>query len=201
MAKIITPNSGFERQGESQDECRGQTRRDFLNITASAAGVVGIGAAAVPFFDSMNPAADVRALASVDINLKHILEGQTVTVMWRGKPVFIRNRPEAEIEMANNVSLRDLRDPQTDKERFGKNQRYLIAVGICTHLGCIPLSRKPTDPLPGISTQMGGWHCPCHGSFYDVSGRIRLGPAPKNLLVPEYKFIEDGAAVRIGSEA
>lgn len=134
------------------------------------------------FILSMTATADVLALASVEVELGQIAEGSCVTIKWRGKPVFIRRRTPAEIADANSVNVAELRDPQTDDER-AINPEWLITVGVCTHLGCVPL------PNAG---DYGGWFCPCHGSHYDVSGRIRKGPAPYNLEVPEYKFMEDG---------
>jgi ubiquinol-cytochrome c reductase iron-sulfur subunit len=133
------------------------------------------------FILSMTATADVLALASVEVELGNIAEGSTVTIKWRGKPVFIRRRTEAEIADALAVDVGSLRDPQTDAER-AVNPEWLITLGVCTHLGCVPL------PNAG---DYGGWFCPCHGSHYDVSGRIRKGPAPYNLEVPEYKFMED----------
>jgi ubiquinol-cytochrome c reductase iron-sulfur subunit len=167
------------------------TRRDFLALTAGAFGAVGAGIFAWPFIDSMNPAADTLALATVEVDLAPIEPGQAITVMWRGKPVFIRHRTEAEIaEAAKDVT--GLRDPQTDAERVQRPE-WLVMIGICTHLGCVPLGQRPND----VKGDYNGWFCPCHGSHYDVSGRIRTGPAPKNLEVPTYAFISD-TRIRIG---
>ena len=124
--------------------------------------------------------------------LGSIVAGQAVTVMWRGKPVFIRHRTPQEIEAARAVPLSELKDPQTDQARVTKPE-WLIVVGVCTHLGCVPLGQKPTDPRGDY----GGWFCPCHGSHYDTSGRIRKGPAPRNLVVPRYAFTSD-TRIRIG---
>ncbi|TCS60915.1 ubiquinol-cytochrome c reductase iron-sulfur subunit [Varunaivibrio sulfuroxidans] len=170
----------------------GSSRRDFLLISTSVLGAAGLVISAWPFIDSISPAADVRALASTEVDLSAMQVGQAITAIWRGKPVFIRYRTEAEIKAAEDVKLADLPDPQADKDRVQKAQ-WLIVVGICTHLGCIPLGQKPSDPRGDY----GGWYCPCHGSEYDTSGRIRRGPAPKNLLVPKYAFVED-TKVRIG---
>ncbi len=164
----------------------GETRRDFLLYASSAVGVVGAGLALWPFIHSMNPAADVLALASTEVNLSAIAEGQAITVMWRGKPVFVRHRTEAEIEAARSVNIDQLADPQSDEDRV-QQPRWLVMVGVCTHLGCIPLGQKPSDP----KGDFGGWFCPCHGSHYDTSGRIRKGPAPLNLPIPEYAFLDD----------
>jgi ubiquinol-cytochrome c reductase iron-sulfur subunit len=170
----------------------GPTRRDFLVLTSSAMGVVGAGALIWPFIDSMNPAADVLALSSIDVDLNPIQVGQAITVVWRGKPVFIRHRTPAEIAEARATTLTQLPDPETDEVRAQKPE-WLIVVGICTHLGCVPLGQKPTDKRGDYH----GWFCPCHGSQYDISGRIRQGPAPKNLEVPPYTFL-DPKIIRIG---
>lgn len=170
------------------------TRRDFLTLTATTVGAFGLGAAIWPFVNSMNPAADVLAMASIDIDLKDVNQGQTKTFLWRGKPVFIRHRTKVEIDAVDQTSLRSLKDPQTDKERFAKNQDWLVVVGVCTHLGCVPGEKK--DMAPEIKE--GGWLCACHGSKYDISGRIISGPAPKNLEVPPYEFINSGKTLRIG---
>lgn len=183
MADTANPASG------SSD---GETRRDFLLYASSAVGVVGAGLALWPFIHSMNPAADVLALASTEVNLAPVAEGQAITVMWRGKPVFVRHRTAAEIEMARTVNTAELRDPAGDDTRV-KKPEWLILIGVCTHLGCIPLGQKPADPRGDF----GGWFCPCHGSHYDTSGRIRKGPAPLNLHVPEYAFLSD-TTVKIG---
>jgi ubiquinol-cytochrome c reductase iron-sulfur subunit len=170
----------------------GETRRDFLLYASSAVGVAGAALALWPFVHSMNPAADVLALASTEVDLSKVEVGQAITVMWRGKPIFVRYRTAEEIEAARAVDVDDLRDPQTDEERVKKAQ-WLILIGVCTHLGCIPLGQKPADPRGDF----GGWFCPCHGSHYDTAGRIRKGPAPKNLVVPEYAFLDD-QTVKIG---
>jgi ubiquinol-cytochrome c reductase iron-sulfur subunit len=167
-------------------------RRDFLNYLAVATGAVGAGAFLWPVIDSMNPSADVLALASIDVDLSPVETGQAITVMWRGKPVFIRNRTEDEIQAARSVDLDALPDPQTDEERV-QEANWLVMVGVCTHLGCIPLGQKPSDP----KGDYGGWFCPCHGSHYDTSGRIRKGPAPSNLPVPGYEFTSE-TSVTIG---
>ena len=171
---------------------KGATRRDFLYLTAGAMGAVGAGSAVWPLVDSMNPAADVLALATTEVDISKVTVGQSVTVVWEGKPVFIRHRTPEEIKSATEIDVNTLRDPQADKDRASKSE-WLIVVGICTHLGCIPQGQKPGQPRG----EFGGWFCPCHGSQYDTSGRIRLGPAPKNLAVPPYKFVSD-TLVRIG---
>ncbi|MDP6346359.1 MAG: ubiquinol-cytochrome c reductase iron-sulfur subunit [Alphaproteobacteria bacterium] len=156
-------------------------RRDFLYVATSAMGAVGVGAFAWPLIDQMNPSQDVLALSSIEVDLSAVEEGQSITVSWRGKPVFIRHRTAAEIEAARQVALTDLPDPQGDEER-AERPEWLVLVGVCTHLGCVPL---------GLQGQFKGWFCPCHGSHYDTSGRIRIGPAPTNLEVPGYVFLDD----------
>jgi ubiquinol-cytochrome c reductase iron-sulfur subunit len=167
-------------------------RRDFLYIAAGAMGGIGAALAAWPFVNSMNPAADVLALSSIDVDIAPIAVGQRITVKWRSQPVFIAHRTAEEIAAAGKVDVSSLRDPQTDAARV-KKAEWLIMVGICTHLGCVPLGQKQGDPRG----EWGGWFCPCHGSQYDTSGRIRKGPAPLNLLVPEYAFLTD-KSVKIG---
>jgi len=169
-----------------------KTRRDFLYISTAAVGAVGTAFAAWPFIDTMNPAADTLALSSTEVDLEPIKEGQSITVVWLGKPVFVRYRTAAEIKESAAVPLSDLPDPQADKDRVQK-PIWLIMVGICTHLGCIPLGQKASDP----KGEYGGWFCPCHGSHYDTSGRIRKGPAPLNLEIPAYTFLTD-TKIKIG---
>jgi ubiquinol-cytochrome c reductase iron-sulfur subunit len=175
-----------ETAGEEGD------RRDFLYLLTGATLAVGAVALAWPLIDSMNPSADVLALGSIDVDLAGIAEGMAITVKWRGKPVFIRHRTAAEIEAARQVALAVLPDPQPDEARVIEPQ-WLVMVGICTHLGCIPLGQRPGDP----HGEYGGWFCPCHGSHYDTSGRIRKGPAPRNLDVPDYAFTGE-QVIRIG---
>ncbi len=170
----------------------GETRRDFLNVLALGLGAVGTAAAVWPLIDSMNPAADVLALADTEVDLAPIEEGQSITVIWRGSPVFIRRRTAAEIESARAVDLEDLIDPEPDQARVQKPE-WLVLVGVCTHLGCVPKGQRPGDRRGDF----GGWYCPCHASHYDTSGRIRKGPAPKNLVVPPYEFLDD-MKIRIG---
>ncbi|MSO93107.1 MAG: ubiquinol-cytochrome c reductase iron-sulfur subunit [Rhodospirillales bacterium] len=170
----------------------GKSRRDFLLIATSTVGAVGTALAVWPLVDSMNPAADVLALASTEVDLSAIQQGQSITVVWRGKPVFVRHRTAAEIKAAEATALSELIDPQPDKARVKKPQ-WLVMVGVCTHLGCIPLGQKAND----LKGDYGGWFCPCHGSHYDTAGRIRKGPAPQNLAVPDYQFLSD-TVIRIG---
>jgi len=167
-------------------------RRDFLFLLTGAAGAVGVGSVAWPLIDSMNPAADVLALSSIEVNIAPVQVGQSITVKWRGVPVFIRHRTPEEIKEAVDVNVKSLPDPQPDSARV-KKPEWLILVGVCTHLGCVPLGQKLGDPRG----EFGGWFCPCHGSQYDTSGRIRKGPAPANLVVPAYTFLTD-TTVKIG---
>jgi ubiquinol-cytochrome c reductase iron-sulfur subunit len=162
------------------------TRRDFLYLLTGATTAVGVAALCWPLVDSMNPSADVLALGSIEVDLSGIEEGMRVTAKWRGKPIFIDHRTPAEIEAARDVDVASLRDPQTDEARTLKPE-WLVVIGICTHLGCVPLGQGPGD----TRGQYGGWFCPCHGSVYDTSGRIRQGPAPLNLVVPPYQFASD----------
>ena len=176
-------------------------RRDILAIATGMAGVVGVGAVAWPFIDQMQPDASTLALSSVEVDIGSVEPGMSLVVKWRGKPVFIRNRTEEEIKAAAETKLEDLKDPlarnanlasdapATDANRAADGkENLLIQIGVCTHLGCIPL---------GQAGEYNGWFCPCHGSVYDTSGRIRKGPAPENLPVPAYQFLSD-TQIRIG---
>jgi ubiquinol-cytochrome c reductase iron-sulfur subunit len=186
----------------SADETAEPTRRDFLYIATGMAGVVAAGSVAWPFIDQMRPDASTLALATVDVDVASVQPGMSITAKWRGKPIFIRNRTEAEITEATDVPMTELKDPiarnanlpadaqATDADRSageGK-QNWIVMVGSCTHLGCVPL---------GQSGDFGGWFCPCHGSHYDTAGRIRKGPAPENLAIPTFEFISD-TTIRIG---
>ncbi len=168
------------------------TRRDFLYLLTGATAVVGTAALVWPLIDSMNPSADVLALGSVEVDLAGIETGMRVTAKWRGKPIFIDHRPPKEIEAARAVDVSSLRDPATDADRVIKPE-WLVVIGICTHLGCVPLGQGAGDPRGPY----GGWFCPCHGSVYDTAGRIRQGPAPLNLVLPPYKFASDDV-IQIG---
>ena len=170
-------------------------RRDFLYLAAGALGVAAAGSFAWPVIDSLSPAADTLALSTIEVDLAPVKVGQAITVKWRGKPVFIRHRTPQEIAAAENVppaELATFRDPETDADRV-KKPEWLVMVGVCTHLGCVPLGQKETD----VKGEFGGWFCPCHGSNYDTSGRIRKGPAPKNLVVPSYVFLTD-TKIKVG---
>lgn len=178
------------------------TRRDFLYIGTAAFGAVMAGSAIWPLVNQMNPDASVLALGTVDIDLSELDEGQELKVMWRGKPVFVRKRTEADIELARSVAVADLpdgnarngNDPEaaaTDEDRsFGENGEFVVMMGVCTHLGCVPLGDGAGD--------FNGWYCPCHGSHYDGAGRIRKGPAPENLPIP--KLAMDGAVMTLLDE-
>ncbi len=186
--------------GCHDDQQDGHSRRDFLDLAAGTMGTVAVAAIAVPLIDTMNPAADTLALATTEVDVSKLAEGESMTVMWRGKPVFIRHRTAAQISEARDAKMDELKDPQTDQDRVkqsmfkGKEMpQYLVMVGVCTHLGCIPLGQKPTDNHGDFD----GWFCPCHGSQYDSSGRIRKGPAPKNLDIPPYQFVDSGR-IKIG---
>ncbi len=166
------------------------TRRDFLYIATGAVGAVGVAAALTPLISQMSPdASTIAAGAPVEIDLAPITEGQIVKVFWRSKPIFIFHRSKKEIEAAQSVKVADLRDPEPDSARVkAGHEQWLVVIGICTHLGCIPLAHQG---------DYGGWFCPCHGSEYDTAGRIRQGPAPLNLHLPPYQFLTD-TKIRIG---
>ena len=166
---------------------KGTNRRDFLFTATYTLGAVGVGSAIWPLIDQMNPDSSVKALATTEVDVSRVEVGKTITVLWRGKPIFIRRRTKKEIDEALEVDLKDLKDPQKDSDR-AKNPEWLVMIGVCTHLGCVPLGNKG---------EYKGWFCPCHGSHYDSSGRIRKGPAPENLAVPPYTFIND-TTIKIG---
>ena len=163
-----------------------ENRRDFIQLSTITIGAVGTVSFIWPFIKSMNPSEDTLALGSTEVDISNIEEGQSVTVKWRGKPVFIRKRSKKEIEDARSINFSLLPDPEKDSDRV-KKEDWLILVGVCTHLGCVPLGQKISDKKGDYN----GWYCPCHGSHYDTSGRIRKGPAPDNLQVPPYKFLND----------
>ena len=162
-------------------------RREFLFTASYAMGAVGVGAVVWPLVDQMNPDASVKALASTEVDVSSVIPGKTITVLWRGKPVFIRRRTKEDIEKAREVNLKDLKHPEKDEDR-AKNPEWLVMLGVCTHLGCVPLGNKG---------EYGGWFCPCHGSHYDTSGRIRKGPAPTNMEIPQYEFVNSNT-IKIG---
>ncbi|MBB4210446.1 ubiquinol-cytochrome c reductase iron-sulfur subunit [Rhodothalassium salexigens DSM 2132] len=163
------------------DNAEGVNRRDFLYVATAGWAAVGTAFAVWPFIAQMAPSADVKAMATVEVDLSRIPEGSEIKVMWQGKPLFIRHRTAEEIEQARSVDLSELPDPEPDSDRAIKPE-YLVMIGVCTHLGCIPNAE---------SGDYGGWFCPCHGSHYDIAGRIRKGPAPRNLDLPPYKYTDD----------
>ena len=188
------------------------TRRDFIYIATGAVSAVGAALTAWPFIYQMNPDASVLAMSSIEFDLAPIAEGQEVTIKWRGNPVIVRHRTLKEIEAAKAVPMADLKDPiarsevakdgdpATDENRTVKgHEQFLIMMGVCTHLGCVPQGDNPAKEFAVVEgyTKLGGWFCPCHGSHYDTAGRIRKGPAPENLAVPPYKFLTD-SKIQIG---
>jgi ubiquinol-cytochrome c reductase iron-sulfur subunit len=165
------------------------SRRDFIFVATGSVAAVGAAATAWPLINQMNPDASTLALASIEFDVSAIPEGQSVTIMWRGMPVFVRHRTQAEIDEARAVPLSELKDPATDEQRTKEgHEQWLIMIANCTHLGCVPV---------GDSGDFDGWFCPCHGSHYDSAGRIRRGPAPANLVLPPYEFLSD-TLVQIG---
>ena len=183
------------------DSLTDPSKRDFLYITTATAGAVGAASFVWPLVDQMNPDASTLALASIEVDVSSIEPGQAITVKWRGKPVFIRNRTDKELEEARKVDLGDLKDGDARNQNLDTGdaseanrsagegrENWIIMIGSCTHLGCIPV---------GLAGDFGGWFCPCHGSHYDTAGRIRKGPAPENLAIPKYEFIED-TVIKIG---
>ena len=169
-----------------------ETRRDFLYLTTGAVATFGAAAAAWSFIDSLNPSAEILAAASIEADIERIEPGQRITVVWRGSPAFIVHRTPEEIAGARADDSTKLIDPEPDSARV-QLEEWLIVVGVCTHLGCIPQGQS----TPDLRGKYGGWFCSCHGSMYDISGRVRRGPAPKNLVVPPYTF--KGTLVRIGT--
>ena len=171
-----------------------EDKRDFIHLATGAAAAVGAGALIWPFVAQMGKAADTLALGSIEIDLSNIPVGSQLKTLWRGKPVFVRHRTPAEIAAAEAVPLGDLPDPQSDDARLvpdtngNLRPEYLVMVGVCTHFGCIPVAE---------SGDYEGWYCPCHGSHYDTSGRIRKGPAPTNMVVPTYSYISENA-IKVG---
>ncbi len=197
MATLETTDDPNQRPpviGAAHDEGQGARRRDFLNIAAVSFAGVGAAAVLIPLVNQMNPSADVLALAAIEVDLAKILPGSGIKVAWRKQPVFVRSLMPAEIAEAKAVPVASLRDPQTLEERTKPgHENWLITMAVCTHLGCVPLGITPTESRG----QYGGYFCPCHGSQYDTAGRIRAGPAPKNLVVPDYSF-KSATTVQIG---
>jgi ubiquinol-cytochrome c reductase iron-sulfur subunit len=200
---VATPDTSTDPSLLPDDD---PSRRDVILIGAGAFAAIGGAAILWPLLDQMNPDASTLSLASTDVDLAPIEEGQAITVMWRGKPIFIRHRTAKEVEEAKDVKVDDLRDPlarnanlpddapATDDNRAApEREPWLIMIGICTHLGCIPKGQAVGD----YKGEFGGWFCPCHGSQYDTAGRIRIGPAPENMYIPPYSFTSD-TKIRIG---
>ena len=171
----------------SESDKKKPNRRDFILTATTAAGAVGVGAAVLPLVDQLIPDASVKALASTEVDISSVQPGQSITVIWRGKPVFIKRRTQDEIDSARAVDLSELKHPEKDEDR-AKNPEWLVMLGVCTHLGCVPLDQKG---------DYNGWFCPCHGSHYDISGRIRKGPAPTNMEIPKYEFV-NANTIKIG---
>ena len=183
---------------DTADKADNENRRDFLQLTAAGMGAVGAVAAAAPLVNSLNPAADTLALSTIEVDISGIPVGESRTVFWQGKPVFIRHRTEEEIKEAQDVDVSALSDKQTDEERVQKPE-WLIAVGICTHLGCSPsfLQGGFGEKVEGTDD---GFFCPCHGSKFDMAGRVfQSVPAPLNLEIPPYTFLDD-TTILVGEE-
>ena len=184
----------------SDTETKEPSRRDFIYVATAAAGAVTTAAAVWPLIDQMNPSADVQALSSIEVDVADVEPGSQITVKWLGKPVFIRRRTQDEIDEARSVDIASLPDPLSFNENkpdtdasdvnrtLDEDGEWLVMVGVCTHLGCVPLAE---------AGDYNGWFCPCHGSHYDISGRIRKGPAPTNMEIPEYKFV-NANTIKIG---
>ena len=191
MATLQQSAPGDEAASDSGDGVR---RRDFINIAAVSFAGVGVVSTVFPLINQMSPPGDVRALASVEVDISKIAPGQAIKTIWRKQPVFVRNLTPAEIQQANRVPLSELRDPQSlaDRTKPGK-ANWLVTLGVCTHLGCVPLGTGEGEN----KGEFGGYFCPCHGSHYDTAARIRKGPAPTNLVVPDYQFTSD-TVVQIG---
>lgn len=196
MAMLETADDPNQRPAVigGTDEGQGPRRRDFLNIAAVSFAGVGAAAVVIPLVNQMNPSADVLALASIEVDISKIEQGSGIKVAWRKQPVFVRYLTPKEIAEAKAVPVASLRDPETlDQRTKPGHENWLITMAVCTHLGCVPLGITPSENRG----QYGGYFCPCHGSQYDTAGRIRAGPAPKNLQVPEYSF-KSPKTVQIG---
>jgi len=189
VVEIYNANPTVDAGHSAEHPADDPSRRDFIHIAAGAAAAGGVVATLWPLVDQMNPSGDTLALASIEFDIAKVIEGQQAVVKWRGKPVFVRHRTPKEIQEAVRDDGAPMRDPQKDEARHkdGKAE-WLVLVGVCTHLGCVPNF--------GLG-EYGGWFCPCHGSVYDTSGRIRQGPAPLNLAVPDYAFLTD-TRIKIG---
>ncbi len=192
--------SETDQQDAHLDEGGEPTRRDFIYIATGAVAATGAAALAWPLVAQMGAANDTLAAGSIEIDLSKVEEGQQIKVLYRGKPVFVRNRTQKEIDEADAVDISDLRDKETDDQRLVPNlqgqlnKNLMVMIGVCTHLGCIPVGEQGIVDPQG---DYGGWYCPCHGSHYDTSGRIRKGPAPLNMFIPEYKYLTD-TIIKVG---
>jgi ubiquinol-cytochrome c reductase iron-sulfur subunit len=193
-AAPVAAHAAAGNSGHDGAQGSGVRRRDFIHVAAVSFAGVGAATVAMPLVSQMSASADVLALASIEVDVAAIQPGQSIKTSWRKQPVFIRNLTPAEVEEANKVDVGSLRDPQTlaDRTKPGK-ENWLITLGVCTHLGCVPLGAAAGE----VKGEYGGYFCPCHGSHYDTAARIRKGPAPTNLVVPEFAFISD-TVVKIG---
>lgn len=191
MESMASLTEDSANAGGEQDGVR---RRDFINVAAASFAGVGAVSIALPLINQMNPSADVLAEASTEVDVSAIQPGQAIKTIFRKQPLFVRHLTPAEIADADKAAAADMRDPQTLEERTkaGKKQ-WLVTMGVCTHLGCVPLGASAGE----VKGEFGGYFCPCHGSHYDTAGRIRKGPAPKNLEVPAYEFTSD-TAIKVG---
>ncbi|NIJ08384.1 ubiquinol-cytochrome c reductase iron-sulfur subunit [Sphingomonas vulcanisoli] len=188
------PNQRPPVIGEAKEGGAGPRRRDFLNIAAVSFAGIGAVAVVIPLVNQMNPSADVLALAAIEVDISAIASGQAIKTIWRKQPIFIRNLTPKEIAEADAVPVSSLRDPATLAQRTKEGHKnWLITLGVCTHLGCVPLGAGEGE----TKGEFGGYFCPCHGSQYDTAARIRKGPAPKNLQVPDYSF-KSPTVVQIG---
>jgi len=191
---VDDPNQRPPVIGAAEEGETGPRRRDFLGIAATSFMGVGAVAVVVPIVNQMNPSADVLALASIEVDVSKVAEGSGIKVSWRKQPVFLRHLTGKEVTEANAVAASTLRDPETLAQRTKPGHtQWLVTMAVCTHLGCVPLGIVPSENRG----EYGGYFCPCHGSQYDTAGRIRKGPAPKNLQVPEYAF-KSASTVQIG---
>ncbi len=190
MAEQVTMN----QDGSAAIETDGVRRRDFINIAAVSFAGIGAATVLIPLITQMSPSKDVLAQSSTEVDITAVEPGQAIKTVWRDQPMFIRNLTPAEIDSANKVDMSSLRDPQTLADRTVDGKiNWLVTLGVCTHLGCVPLGAAAGE----VKGEYGGYFCPCHGSHYDTAARIRKGPAPTNLVVPEYAFLSD-TVIKIG---
>ncbi|WFW29664.1 MAG: ubiquinol-cytochrome c reductase iron-sulfur subunit [Wolbachia endosymbiont of Menacanthus eurysternus] len=188
MNKKLLIAKKTKRKSQNKDTTKNKSRRDFITLTTCAMTGIGVIGGLWPLIKSMSPSAEILAASTVEVNLTDIQEGQAKKVKWRGKPVFIRKRTKQEIETSRAIDIKNLRDPQSDEQRVHKGkEEWLIMIGICTHLGCVPVNYVTKDG--------NGWFCPCHGSYYDASGRVIGGPAPKNMAIPDYFFLNENIVI------